>query len=193
MTITLSITQSDSPYSPFDPGSSSGRYGTAPDAAHHQRAEQGDSASWPANGHSSDDSDLLQKLIEQLLAMLQNSHSDDDDLFDDDGTTCGHRSPAPSTDGDCKCPCSPHHEHSAADSSQHDGKAPVTSGGSGTITNPVTSGGSGTITDPESNNSKNASTNTTESADPFHTDFSSSNFDPSGVSNQAATGDIFYQ
>jgi hypothetical protein len=232
MTITISITQSDSPYSPFDPGSPSYTYGTAPDAAHHKRADQSDSMSWPANGTSSDDSDLLQKLIEQLLAMLQNSHSDDnDDSFDDDGTTCGHRSPAPSTDGDCECPCSPHHRHSAADSAQHDGKAPVTSGGSGTITDPVTSGGSGTttkpvtsggwgtitdpvtsggsgtITSPASNgdssttthpgssNSKNASTNSTESPDPFHSSFDSSdnsNFDLSGVS-QPSTGNTFYQ
>lgn len=232
MTITISITQTDSPYSPFDPGSPSHTYGTAPDAAHHKRADQSDSMSWPANGTSSDDSDLLQKLIEQLLALLQNSHSDDDDdSFDDDGTTCGHRSPAPSTDGDCECPCSPHHRHSTADSTQHDGKAPVTSGGWGTITDPgtsggsgtttkpvtsggwgtitdpVTSGGSGTSTSPASNgdsststhpgssNSKNASTSPTESADPFHRDSSSDNngFDPSGVSNQKASGTYFYQ
>lgn len=195
MTITISITQTDSPYSPFDPGSPSHTYGTAPDAAHHKRADQSDSMSWPANGTSSDDSDLLQKLIEQLLALLQNSHSDDDDSFDDDGTTCGHRSPAPSTDGDCECPCSPHHRHSTADSAQHDGKAPVTSGGSGTSTSPASNGDSSTSTNPGSSNSKNASPSPTESADPFHRDSSSDNngFDPSGVSNQKASGTYFYQ
>ncbi|MCG1055150.1 hypothetical protein KQH49_09405 [Mycetohabitans sp. B5] len=214
MTITISITQSDSPYSAFNPGSPSYTYGTAPDAAHHKRAEQSDSMSCPANGTSSDDSDFLQKLIEQLLAMLQNSHSDDDNSFDDDGATCGHRSPAPSTDGDDECPCSPHHGHSAADNSQHDGKAPVasggwgtitdpvTSGGWGTITDPVTSGGSGTITSPASNgdsstvthpgssNSKDASTNSTESADPFSSS-GNSKFDSSGVSQTPGTQ--FYQ
>ncbi|MCG1042666.1 hypothetical protein KQH60_08945 [Mycetohabitans sp. B8] len=240
MTITISITQSDSSYSPFGPGSPSGTYGTAPDAAHHKRAEQSDSMGRPANGTSSDDSDFLQKLIEQLLAMLQNSHSDDDDnSFDDDGTACGHRSPAPPKDGDCECPCSPHHGHSAADRSQHDGKAPVTSGGWGTITDPVTSGGLGTITDsvtsggsgttthpvtsggwgtitdpdtsggsgtitspasngdsstithPGSSNSKDASTNSTVSADPFGSS-GNSRFDPSGVV-QAPAGNQFYE
>lgn len=213
MTMTISITQSDSSYSPFGPGSPSG---TAPDAAHHKRAEQSDSMWYPANGTSSDDSDFLQKLIEQLLAMLQNSHSDDGNSFDDDGTACGHRSPAPPKDGDCECPCSPHHGHSsAADRSQHDGKAPVTSGGWGTITDPVASGGWGTITDPDtsggsgiitspasngdsstithpgSSNSKDAPVNSTVSADPFGSS-GNSGFDSSGVS-QASTGHQFYQ
>lgn len=191
MTITISITQSDSPYSAFNPDSPSYTYGTAPDAAHHKRAEQSDSISCPANGTSSDDSDFLQKLIEQLLALLQNSHSDDDNSFDDDDTTCGHRSPAPSTDGDCECPCSPHHGHSAADHSQHDGKAPVTSGGSGTINSPASNDNSSTVTHPGSSNSKDASTNSTESADPFHSS-GNSGFDPSGVS-QPSTGNQFYQ
>lgn len=179
MSITISITQSDSSYSP----SNGTHWSWQPDMdtsdVRHKRAAQSDSDSSPTNGSSSNDSDLLHKLIEQLLALLNDPSGQYADGGSKDGDTdCRHGCDKPSMndDGNDSRNDYPDHRHAAteSESTRHSDAPSVTSGGTGTITHPVASGGTGTITNPVASGGTGT---TTEPAAPA---FSNSPFTNSG-------------